>query len=98
MYRLPEGVKGNDKVPAGSFYVPAGSKAKQVLQKSGAELGLVVTGLSKAPGTLAKVSAARIALWDTYGGSMPSGWVRWLMEQYHFDADIIYARILMPET
>ncbi|MCE7863209.1 MAG: peptidase [Bacteroidetes bacterium CHB5] len=92
VYRLPEGVKGNDKVPAGSFYVPAGSKAKQVLQKSGAELGLVVTGLSKAPGTLAKVSAARIALWDTYGGSMPSGWVRWLMEQYHFDADIIYAR------
>lgn len=92
VYRLPEGVKGNNKVPAGSFYVPASSKAKQVLQKSGAELGLVVTGLSKAPGTLAKVSAARIALWDTYGGSMPSGWVRWLMEQYHFDADIIYAR------
>ncbi|HNU41327.1 MAG TPA: M14 family metallopeptidase, partial [Cyclobacteriaceae bacterium] len=67
VYRLPEGVKGNNKVPAGSFYVPASSKAKQVLQKSGAELGLVVTGLSKAPGTLAKVSAARIALWDTYG-------------------------------
>lgn len=92
VYRLPEGVKGNDKIPAGSFYVPAGSKAKQVLQKSGTELGLVVTGVSKAPASLAKVSAPRIALWDTYGGSMPSGWVRWLMEQYHFDADIIYAK------
>jgi hypothetical protein len=41
---------------------------------------------------LAKVTAPRIALWDTYGGSMPSGWVRWLMEQYRFDADIIYAK------
>jgi hypothetical protein len=41
---------------------------------------------------LAKVTAPRIALWDTYGGSMPSGWVRWLMEQYRFDAEIIYAK------
>lgn len=92
VYRLPDGVSGNSKIPTGSFYVPAGGKARQVLEKSGKELGLTVTGLSKTPGTLAKVTAPRIALWDTYGGSMPSGWVRWLMEQYRFDADIIYAK------
>jgi hypothetical protein len=92
VYRLPDGVSGNSKIPTGSFYVPAGGKAKQVLEKSGKELGLTVTGVSKTPGTLAKVTAPRIALWDTYGGSMPSGWVRWLMEQYRFDADIIYAK------
>jgi hypothetical protein len=34
---------------------------------------------------------ARIALWDTYGGSISSGWVRFIMEQYHFPVDIIYA-------
>jgi hypothetical protein len=92
VYRLPDGVSGNSKIPTGSFYVPAGGKAKQVLEKSGKELGLTVTGVSKTPGTLAKVTAPRIALWDTYGGSMPSGWVRWLMEQYRFDAEIIYAK------
>ena len=32
----------------------------------------------------------RISLWDTYGGSMPSGWVRFLMEQYHFPMKVIY--------
>ena len=42
------------------------------------------------PAGLKKISAARIALWDTYGGSMPSGWIRYIMEQYHFPIDIIY--------
>jgi hypothetical protein len=37
------------------------------------------------------IHAARIALWDTYGGSISSGWVRFIMEQYHFPVDIIYA-------
>jgi hypothetical protein len=39
-----------------------------------------------------KLSPARIALWDTYGGSIPSGWVRFIMEQYHFPIDIIYTK------
>jgi len=37
-----------------------------------------------------KITPARIALWDTYGGSMPSGWIRYIMEQYHFPVDILY--------
>jgi hypothetical protein len=94
VYRLPEGVTGKNTIPAGSFYVPSNAKSKKVLEKDGADLGLVVTGVSKAPETLAKVSAPRIALWDAYGGSMPSGWIRWLMEQYHFNADIIYSKTI----
>jgi hypothetical protein len=39
-----------------------------------------------------KLSPARIALWDSYGGSMPSGWVRFIMENYHFPIDVIYGR------
>jgi hypothetical protein len=52
VYRLPDGVSGNSKIPTGSFYVPAGGKAKQVLEKSGKELGLTVTGVSKTPGSV----------------------------------------------
>ena len=34
---------------------------------------------------------ARIALWDRYGGSMPSGWTRWLLEQFEFPFQVVYA-------
>ena len=32
----------------------------------------------------------RIGLWDQYGGSMPSGWVRWIFEQYDFPFEVVY--------
>ena len=43
------------------------------------------------PKNAVRIRPARIALWDTYGGSMSSGWIRWIMEQYHFPATVIYA-------
>ncbi|NJN42363.1 MAG: peptidase, partial [Flammeovirgaceae bacterium] len=94
VYRLPQGTSGKSTVPAGSFYIPASAKSKEILQKGSIDLGVSATAASKAPTQMAKVSAPRIALWDTYGGSMPSGWIRWLMEQYHFSADVIYAKTI----
>jgi hypothetical protein len=44
------------------------------------------------PANTVKIAPARIALWDTYGGSMPSGWIRYIMEQYHFPVTVIYAK------
>lgn len=32
----------------------------------------------------------RLALWDRYGGSMESGWTRWVLEQFAFDFDVVY--------
>ena len=74
----------------GSFYVPASAKAKTILDKAEHGFGMRVTAANK-PSKLTKVAPARIAIWDTYGGSMPSGWLRFIMEQYHFDAKVIYA-------
>jgi hypothetical protein len=91
VFRLPNGVGGKSTVESGAFFVPASAKAKSLLDKSAKELGIDVTGVAKKPTTsMAKVSPMRIALWDTYGGSMPSGWVRFLMEQYHFPMKVIY--------
>ena len=91
VYRLPNGPEGKSNVAAGAFFVPASAKAKTLLDKSAKDLSLEVTGLAKRPSTaMTKVAPMRIALWDTYGGSMPSGWVRWLMEQYHFPMTVIY--------
>jgi hypothetical protein len=41
---------------------------------------------------LIKVKPLRIALWDKYGGSISSGWVRWIFEQYHFPFNLTYAK------
>ena len=36
----------------------------------------------------------RIALADQYGGSMPSGWTRWLLERYEFPFEVVFPRTL----
>lgn len=89
VYRLPEGTAG---VVPGTFYVPAGTVANGVLQTASVQWGVTTTHARKRPKKARQVSASRIALWDSYGGSMPSGWVRWMMEQYHFPYNVIYAK------
>jgi Zinc carboxypeptidase len=39
------------------------------------------------------VRAARIGLWDQYGGSMESGWTRWILEQFEFP----FTRVFPPD-
>lgn len=34
--------------------------------------------------------APRVALWDVYGGSMTSGWTRWIFEQFGFDFKVVF--------
>lgn len=40
--------------------------------------------------SLSAVKPLNIALWDTYGGSMPSGWIRFILEKFSFDFEVIY--------
>ncbi|MEJ7693226.1 M14 metallopeptidase family protein [Daejeonella sp.] len=74
----------------GDFYIPATEKSRNILKGQIANPGLEVRSASATPKNITKVSGLRIALWDTYGGSMSSGWVRFLMEQYNFKASILY--------
>ena len=67
----------------GDFYVSAAGKS--IIEKANVKLKQTHEVKNKS-----KVSAARIALWDNYGGSMASGWMRFIMEQYHYDATVIY--------
>jgi hypothetical protein len=80
--------------PAGTFYVAYSAKAKAVLEKSAATLGVKSVATSVKPAGLLPISAARIGVWDQYGGSIPSGWVRWMMEQYHFPFRLVYPQEL----
>ena len=70
--------------------MPYSAKAKAVLDKDAAAWGVKATVATAKPASLEPIAAARIALWDQYGGSMPSGWTRWLMEQYHFPFKVVY--------
>jgi hypothetical protein len=36
----------------------------------------------------------RIGLWDQYGGSMTSGWLRWIFEQFEFPFEVVYPAAL----
>jgi hypothetical protein len=89
VFRLPKGVNGTAVSGPGTFFVPANGKA--ILQKAAADLGIKITAAARMPADAVRVSQMRIGLWDTYGGSMPSGWVRWLMEQHHFPINLVYA-------
>ena len=41
-----------------------------------------------------KLRPVRIGLWDRYGGSVESGWIRWLLERYEFPFDVVYPQTL----
>lgn len=83
VYRTTSATSG---MPAGSFHVSGG---KAVLDKAAKEFGVKMVASSRPSGSV-KIKPARIALFDHYGGSMPSGWVRWMMEKYHFPFQVIY--------
>jgi len=80
---------------AGTFYVPAAEGVVPVLRGVATEKGVSfqATG-SKPKGRAIRLRRARVALWDRYGGSMPSGWTRWILEQYEFPYTVVYPREL----
>jgi hypothetical protein len=81
--------------PAGSFYIASKSGTPQMLQTLAKEKGLSFEGTSARPGGDAmKLQPKRIALWDQYGGSMPSGHNRWLFEQFEFPFTVVYPQTL----
>jgi hypothetical protein len=78
---------------AGSMYVPAGPSTLAVLQRAAADIGLTFTGVTAPPrGDALKLRPVRVALWDRYGGSISSGWTRWMFEQYEFPFEVVYAQ------
>lgn len=75
-------------LPSGSFYV--GSAGKKVLEKAASEYGVYPVAARGVPSGATEIKPARIGLFDYYGGSMPSGWVRWMMEQFHFPFELVF--------
>ncbi|HEX8726585.1 MAG TPA: M14 metallopeptidase family protein [Gemmatimonadaceae bacterium] len=86
---------GGTTYPAGTFYVAASSAAQPVVQAAARTLGVRFTGVPAPPGSGAvKLHPQRIALYDQYGGSMPSGWTRFELEQFEFPYHLIFPKEL----
>lgn len=76
---------------ADQFYVANSVTSTPIIEKAASAYGVILKS-ADAPTKASNISSKRIALWDNYGGSMPSGWLRWILEQYHFNFNLIYAK------
>ncbi len=80
---------------AGTMYVPARAQTRPILERAAAELGIRIEGVASRPaGDTMKLKPVRIGLWDQYGGSMTSGWLRWIFEQFEFPFEVVYPAAL----
>jgi hypothetical protein len=86
---------GGKTYPSGTIYIPAKPGLLPVLQKASRDLGVAVDGLDLRPsGKAWRIKPVRIGLWDSYGGSMDSGWLRWILERFEFPFEVVYAPTL----
>jgi hypothetical protein len=92
VFWLRNPVTANGKTyPAGTLYIASKGSTLPTLQKLATDLGIDFEGTSAKPtGDALKLKKARIGLWDQYGGSMPAGWNRWILEQFDFDFDRVF--------
>src|SRR6266852_310608 len=79
---------------AGTIYVPAKTSTLPIVQKLASDTGLSFDAAARPGGDAMRLKPVRIALWDQYGGSMPSGWIRWMLEQYEFPFEVVYPKTL----
>ena len=78
--------------PAGMFFIGRKPTTLPLLDRIAFELGVRFVGTPVAPEKQAvAVRPVRVGLWDRYGGSMPSGWTRWLLERFEFPCEVVFA-------
>jgi hypothetical protein len=76
-----------------NYFVASSVKAESIIKAATTANGVSFIAVSVKPNDITnKVEPLRIALWDKYGGSISSGWVRWIFEQYHFPFNLTYPK------
>ena len=80
---------------AGTIWLPYSPETRAILDTAAKQLGINATGVSAKPsGAALELHPEKIALYDQYGGLMPSGWIRWLLEQFEFPFTVVYPQTL----
>lgn len=81
---------------AGTFLVRSSAAALPVLNALAAERGVTFAALSDGPppDAITRLRVPRVGLWDVYGGSMSSGWMRFVFDQFEFPYEAVFAQTL----
>jgi len=75
---------------AGTFVIPDGNGVRAILQDLATTKGLKFEPATAPTVPTVPLRVTRVGLWDTYGGSISSGWIRWLLEQMEVPFEVIY--------
>jgi hypothetical protein len=81
-------------LPDGRLYVRSRASTGQAVARVATDLGVAFEGTRSQPAGASRLRPARVGLWDTYGGSMESGWTRWILEQFDFPFQRVFAPAL----
>ncbi len=85
------GTAGSASYEPGTFYIPNGRGVSNIVETAAAEMGVNFTGVAEEPtGAVLELNEVRVGLWDRYGGSMPSGWTRFMLERFEFPFRVVY--------
>jgi len=78
-----------------AFFVASKPSTAAAVAKIAADVGVNFEGVAARPaGDAIKLRRLRIALADQYGGSMPSGWTRFILEQFEFPFEVVFPQAL----
>jgi hypothetical protein len=93
VYRLtsPLDVAGKGTFQPGALVVRPKSTTAAALAKT-LPLGVNFIGTTAViPPNAVKLRTPRIGMWDVYGGNQDAGWMRWLLDEYEFTFDRVFA-------
>ena len=79
--------------PRGSWFIPAGGAADRVVQQAARDLGVTFAAAATRPAA-ERVRPLRVGVWDRYGGAMPAGWTRLILEQFEVPFTTVYPKEL----
>ena len=86
---------GRATLPPGALWIPADDKARPIVEAAVRDLGLNAHAVARAPGgEQIALKPVRIGLVDRYGGSMASGWTKWMLEQFEYPFEVVYPQRL----
>lgn len=86
---------GRTTLAPGALWVAASDKARPLVEAAVRDLGLDVHAVAKVPaGDKIALKPVRVGLVDRYGGSMASGWTRWLLERYEYPFELVFPQRL----
>lgn len=78
----------------GGFFVTANRGTRGRLERVARDTGVSFTGTTTPAPAGRRLAPVRLGLWDRYGGSMPSGWLRLVLEAFEFPYEVVYPQAL----